>query len=225
MKTDYPPEAIEHRLREVSELRRLRLSFNQVGEEIRAPAGGKAAFDQFAPRTFSSFVALDFETANRDYGSACAIAAVQVLSRKIVRTLKFILDPGPIAFEFTEIHGITREHAAGGVKFDHAWSEIEPLVREAGFVVVAHNAKFDRRVLQAVARRHSVRLPKLRFICSRNLAEAVWGLRPSDLATVASHLGISLVHHDPLSDAEAAARIVLAAEDEKLSRLAKEVQG
>lgn len=91
-------------------------------------------------------------------------------------------------------------------------------------MIVAHNAKFDRRVLQATARRHAIRLPKLRFICSRNLAEAVWGLHPSDLATVAAHLGISLTHHDPLSDAETAARIVLAAEEEKLSRLAKEVR-
>lgn len=178
-----------------------------------------------ALQNFSSFVALDFETANRDFRSACAVAAVQVLSRQIVRRLKFVLDPGPIAFEFTGIHGITRERASAGVKFDQAWREIEPLIHEVGFVLVAHNAKFDRRVLQATARRHHVRLPKLRFICSRNLAEAVWGLRPNDLATVAAHLGIPLTHHDPLSDAEAAARIVLAAEDEKLSRLAKEVQG
>ncbi len=177
-----------------------------------------------ASKALSSFVALDFETANRDFGSACAIAAVQVLSREVVRRLKFVLNPGPVTFEFAEIHGITRELASAGVTFDLAWREIEPLIRETGFIVVAHNAKFDRRVLQATARRHTVRLPKVRFICSRNLAEAVWGLRPNDLATVAAYLGIPLVHHDPLSDAEAAARIVLAAEDEKLARLAKEVQ-
>ena len=182
-------------------------------------------FQESAPKVLSSFVAMDFETANRDFSSACAVAAVQVLSRRVVQKLKFILDPGAVAFEFSKVHGITQEIASGGVKFDHAWSEIEPLVREAGFVLVAHNAKFDRRVLQSAARRHHVRLPRLRFICSRNLAEAVWGLRPNDLATVAAHLGIPLVHHDPLSDAEVAARIVLAAEDEKLSRLANEVQG
>ena len=182
-------------------------------------------FDESKPRVLTSFVALDFETANRNFGSACAVAAVQVLSREVVRTLKFVLDPGPVAFEFSEVHGITHEVASAGVTFDQVWREIEPLLQEAGFVLVAHNAKFDRRVLQATARRHHVRLPKLRFICSGNLAEAVWGLRPNDLATVAAHLGIPLIHHDPLSDAEAAARIVLAAEDEKLSRLAKEVQG
>ena len=183
------------------------------------------AYSQSALPRPAAFVALDFETANRDFSSACAIGVVQVMAREIVRTLKFVLDPGPVKFEFSEIHGITREGASAGVKFDHAWLEIEPLVREAGYVIVAHNATFDRRVLQSSARRHSVRLPKLRFICSRNLAEAVWGFRPNDLATVAARLGISLAHHDPLSDAEAAARIVLAAEDEKLCRLAKGIQG
>jgi DNA polymerase-3 subunit epsilon len=195
-------------------------------------ANDQGTEDSSVERTFNqavhgplSFVAIDFETANRDFGSACAVAAVQVLSWRIIRAVQFVLNPGPTHFEFTHVHGITPEMASRGVRFDQAWPEIQPLIDECGFIIVAHNAKFDRRVLQATARRHGVLLPKLRFICSRNLAEAVWGLRPNDLATVAAHLGIPLVHHDPLSDAEASARIVLAAEDEKLSRLAKEVQG
>jgi dihydroorotate dehydrogenase len=38
-----------------------------------------------------------------------------------------------------------------------------------------------------------------------------WGLRPNDLPSVCRRLGIGLVHHDAGSDAEACARIVIAA--------------
>lgn len=43
------------------------------------------------------------------------------------------------------------------------------------------------------------------------LARRTWGLRPAKLPDVCRHLGIGLRHHDALSDAEACARIVLAA--------------
>jgi DNA polymerase-3 subunit epsilon len=43
------------------------------------------------------------------------------------------------------------------------------------------------------------------------VARQTWGVRPTKLPDVCRFLGIPLKHHDALSDAEAAARIVLAA--------------
>jgi DNA polymerase-3 subunit epsilon len=43
------------------------------------------------------------------------------------------------------------------------------------------------------------------------LARQAWNVRPTTLPDVCRHLGIRLRHHDPLSDAEACAKIVLAA--------------
>ena len=42
-------------------------------------------------------------------------------------------------------------------------------------------------------------------------ARRVWGVRPTKLPDVCRYLGLSLTHHDALSDAEAAAQIVIAA--------------
>jgi len=53
--------------------------------------------------------------------------------------------------------------------------------------------------------------PDLAFRCTVRLARAVWQLRPTTLPDVCAHLRIPLRHHDALSDAEACARIVIAA--------------
>jgi len=56
-----------------------------------------------------------------------------------------------------------------------------------------------------------VPVPDLRIECSMRMARDAWGLRPTKLPDTCRHLGIPLRHHDALSDAEACARIVLAA--------------
>jgi DNA polymerase-3 subunit epsilon len=43
------------------------------------------------------------------------------------------------------------------------------------------------------------------------LARTTWALHPANLPTVCRRLGIDLLHHDAGSDAEACARIVIAA--------------
>ena len=58
---------------------------------------------------------------------------------------------------------------------------------------------------------YGVEVPAVPFECTVRVARASWGLRPTTLRHVADHLGLSLQHHDAASDAEACARIVLAA--------------
>ena len=94
--------------------------------------------------------------------------------------------------------------------FAEAWRSIAPLLEDIGFIA-AHNASFERRVLTACAERFGVRVPRARFECTMMLARRTWNLRPTKLSDVAAFLDIPLRHHDPLSDAETCARIVLAA--------------
>jgi hypothetical protein len=53
--------------------------------------------------------------------------------------------------------------------------------------------------------------PELSFLCTVQLARRRWGQKRNDLASVCRRLGIGLIHHDAGSDAEACARIVIAA--------------
>jgi hypothetical protein len=52
--------------------------------------------------------------------------------------------------------------------------------------------------------------PEIRYVCTVRLARRVWDIRPTSLSNVCTYLGLSLNHHDALSDAEACAGIVLA---------------
>jgi DNA polymerase-3 subunit epsilon len=158
----------------------------------------------------SNFVAIDFETADRVPDSACAVALVRVEGLKIVESRVQHLRPPRPWFVFTYIHGITWEKVAGEPTFEEAWPELCKMLDGAEYLA-AHNAPFDRSVLQACCRLSGHRPPDIPFVCSMHLARQTWGLRPTRLPDVCRHLGLPLKHHDPASDAEACARIIIAA--------------
>ncbi len=158
----------------------------------------------------TTFAALDFETANRDATSVCAIGVVRVEHGAVVARHAGLVRPPTRDFCFTDVHGIRWRDVASMPSFGEAWRSVAPLLEDAGFIA-AHNAPFERRVVAACAERFDVHEPRARFECTMMLARRTWGLRPTKLSDVAAFLGIALRHHDPLSDAEAAAQIVLAA--------------
>ena len=163
-----------------------------------------------AGRCRGSFVAIDFETANRSPSSACAIGLVQVEHGLITRREIRLIRPPTSRFAHTQIHGIDWQRVTDARPFEDVWSDLEPVVACAPFLV-AHNAGFDLAVLHDCCRRARILSPPVPVRCSMQLARETWGIHPATLPNVCSFLGISLEHHDPLSDAEACARIVLAA--------------
>ena len=156
------------------------------------------------------FVALDFETADSGRDSACAVGLVRVEEGRITRSIHRLIRPPRSDMMFSYIHGITWERVRGEPPFARVWPELLPVLEGADFLA-AHNASFDRFVLRACCERAGLPLPALPFECTVKLARRTWGLRPAKLPDVCRHLGIGLRHHDALSDAEACARIVLAA--------------
>jgi len=156
------------------------------------------------------FVALDFETADYGRDSACAVALVRVEGDSITRRAARLIRPPRRYFEFTYIHGITWSQVKDEPSFGEVWPELSPLLDGAS-MLVAHNASFDRRVLETCCEAARLEAPALPFECTMKLARKVWSLRPTRLPDVCRHLGIPLNHHDAASDAEACAHIVLAA--------------
>jgi DNA polymerase III subunit epsilon len=77
--------------------------------------------------------------------------------------------------------------------------------------IAAHNASFDRSVLRACCERAGTAPARNSYLCTVRLARSVWGLHPTTLAHVCRHLSIPLKHHDAVSDAQACAKILLAA--------------
>jgi DNA polymerase-3 subunit epsilon len=158
-----------------------------------------------------TFVAIDFETADYRSDSACAIGMVRVDRGTIVATESRLIRPPRSWIQFTHIHGITWKDVAGQPCFADLWPELEPFLDGADYLV-AHNAGFDRGVLRACCAAAGWEPPGHPYVCSLRLARRAWQLPGYSLSAVCGHLKIPLRHHDALSDALGAAKIVLAAQ-------------
>lgn len=157
-----------------------------------------------------SFVAIDFETADYGRDSACAIALVRVEGDEIVAKTYALIRPPRSQFQFTYIHGITWEQVKHEPTFGEIWPEMSAFLADTDYFV-AHNATFDKGVLETCCMKAGLKPPQLPFRCTVKLARQVWRLPSNKLNLVCQHLNIPLNHHNALSDAEACARIVLEA--------------
>jgi DNA polymerase III subunit epsilon len=156
------------------------------------------------------FVAIDFETADAGPDSACAVGLVRVEGWEVVTREARLIRPPRRYIRFSYLHGITWTMLKDAPPFAEVWPPLAPLLDGAEYLV-AHNAPFDRGVLRACCAGAGLGVPPLPFVCSMWEARRAWGVRPTRLPDVCRFLGLPLTHHDALSDAEAAARIVMAA--------------
>lgn len=161
-------------------------------------------------RPSTSFLAIDFETANYDRNSACAVGLVRVEEDRIVKRAYHLIRPPSTQFVFTYLHGIAWEDVVYEPTFGDLWPQIEPLFAGVDFLA-AHNAPFDRSVLKACCERGEITMPAASFRCTVETARRVWGIYPTKLPDVCAHLNIPLEHHEAASDSEACARIMMEA--------------
>lgn len=157
-----------------------------------------------------TFVAIDFETANRRRDSACAVGAVRVEDGVVRERYQSLVRPPTRHFEFTGLHGIAWKDVAKAPSFRTVWAELRALCEGVDFLA-AHNASFDASVLDACCDHHGLPRFDHRFECTVALARRVWGIHPTRLDCVAAELDIPLRHHEAISDAQACAQIVLRA--------------
>jgi DNA polymerase-3 subunit epsilon len=127
---------------------------------------------------------------------------------KIQRTESRLIRPPRKRFEFTHIHGITWEQVQEAPDFREVWEDISEILDGVEFLA-AHNAPFDRSVLETCCHAAGLLAPNLPFRCTVKLARSLWTLRRARLPDVCGLLGIPLNHHDATSDAQACAQIVL----------------
>jgi DNA polymerase-3 subunit epsilon len=187
-----------------------------MGRSLPTISPGATEPPAHGPAPDAPFTALDFETADYGADSACALALVRVEGVRIVSRDLFMIRPPRSRFAFTHIHGITWEHVRREPTFAELWPEIEAKLAGAAFLA-AHNAPFDRGVLAACCAVAGHAPPSLDFLCTVRLARRAWRLPRANLPAVCAHLGIELRHHDPASDAEACARIAIAARAEGIA--------
>jgi len=162
----------------------------------------------------SAFLAIDFETANHQATSACAVGLVRVEAGQVTQEAAFLIRPPSPRFFFTHIHGLTWNDVRDAPTFADLWPEVARLMKGARFLA-AHNAPFDRAVLRACCALYDLPAPRKPYVCTVRLARATWNIRPTRLPDVCNRLGPELRHHEALSDARACAGIVMRAQGER----------
>jgi DNA polymerase-3 subunit epsilon len=113
-------------------------------------------------------------------------------------------DPGP-----THIHGLSSKHLKHAPTFEEIAGDV--LGDLNGNAIVAHNASFDWRFIEAEFNRINVVLPLVDCICTMRLSRLVdQGTTSRKLASLCRHFEIEYSeHHSALSDALATARLLV----------------
>ena len=163
-----------------------------------------------------NFAAIDFETANPDPVSACAVGIALVRGDVITDTYSSLIRPMSGGFDkaFIAVHGITPDKVRNAPTFADIWPEIEHRCGDG--LVVAHNAAFDVRILTSSTAECGLPCLAGQYLCTVQLARMLLpGLPNHKLRTLTSLFGIHLDHHNAASDAVACADLAV-----RLARLA-----
>jgi len=156
------------------------------------------------------FAAIDFETANGERTSVCAVGVVIYRDGRKVDDYYSLIQPEPNYYNYfcTRVHGLTRRDTDSAPIFPIVWAQIEPKIE--GLPLVAHNKAFDESCLKAVFRCYQMDYPDYPFYCTLAKSRRVWPGGHHNLDIIAARCGFTLTnHHNALADAEACAAIAL----------------
>ena len=155
------------------------------------------------------YVAIDFETAGHEPWSACAVGLTRIENGRIGSSFYTLLRPPSSRVLFTEIHGLTWAKLKNAPTFVEAWGEIVSFCQGASGCV-AHNASFDRRVLEGSLSHWELTSVRLPFLCTlKGARKALTNLPSRSLDALCRYFSLRLDHHHAGSDALACAEIFL----------------
>ena len=158
-------------------------------------------------------IAVDFETANEQRGSACSVGLAWIEDGRVTRVEERLIRPKEMRFSGFNIaiHGIRPEHVEDAPTFPEVMDEFHDDI--SGATMIAHNAAFDFSVWRASLDHYRQSYPELSYLCSLKMAQRIWPhLLSHRLNIIAEHLTLRFKHHNAAEDAAvcAAAAIEMA---------------
>ena len=158
--------------------------------------------------------AIDFETANTDPASICALG-ISVMEDGVIEDAWYTLVRpdaalGPFSRRNIRVHGITPQDVSDAPEFTDIYRELADWLENS--LVCAHNARFDMGCLKAACLFHGRRIPYVRWFDTVELSRRLCPeMRHHRLNDMCEALSIPLDHHHAGSDAFACLSIVAAA--------------
>jgi len=154
------------------------------------------------------YIAIDFETANQNRVSACALGLAFVKNDRIAFNTSFDIKPPEeekFALRNIEIHGITAEDVDYALTFDELWeSELSKYFNNN--LIIFHNASMDLSVLRNLFEHYSIQNYEIEYLDTMRLAEKTGN--PKKLRELAEQFEIEFENlHDPKEDAKVCAYV------------------
>jgi DNA polymerase-3 subunit epsilon len=167
-----------------------------------------------------NFVAIDFETATGKRDSACQVGIVMVKDGVIAHEWSTLIKPpgNKYGWAQTGVHGLKSKDTENAPTFKEVYPDIKRRIK--GHTIVAHNAKFDKSVLQKTMESNGLDYKELdlegKWRCTIE-KEKKDGHTKIKLNECCERYDIKLDHHEALSDARACAKVYMV--DSKQSKL------
>jgi DNA polymerase-3 subunit epsilon len=130
---------------------------------------------------------------------------VKVIKGVITHKFHILIQPPDNHYDIHNIavHGMNAEHTANAPVFPEVYPLIKSLIN--GNKVVCHNAAFDISVLTSTMHYYDINTEDISYTIHDTMH--LYGKKSLDKCC--KECGIELSHHDPLSDAEACAKIFM----------------
>ena len=161
-----------------------------------------------ADKAGSRFIAVDFESANNNPCSVCAVGYAIAEQGRIVTTGYWLCRPFPDFFEpaSIQVHGIRPSDVQDARTFADILVRLRAIAGDRPWV--AHNSGSEAGSVRDFCARRGVAPPDNPILCSQKLFEKFAPGRKAGLASASAWLGIRLDLHDARSDARASAELV-----------------
>lgn len=156
------------------------------------------------------YIAFDVETPNGANSRMSAVGIVTAEDGRIVDEFYSLVNPETWFAPFNiQLTGITPEMAEKAPTFEELWPALGPLL-ESG-LLIAHNAPFDMGVLAKCLRAYCIDWRDTApYACTCQMGRRCYPELPNHrLDTLCGYRGISLDHHQALSDSRACAMLLL----------------
>src|SRR5690606_38202532 len=161
------------------------------------------------PEYFDSkfdYISIDFETANHNRISACALGLVFIKNDRVAyQTYHYIKPPESEKFSIKniEIHGITPESVNYAMTFNELWeSELSKYFNKN--LIIFHNASMDLSVLKNLFLHYSISDYEIKYLDTMQLAEKTGNSKR--IAELAKKFDIEYIDkHNPEQDAKVCA--------------------
>ena len=161
-----------------------------------------------------TFIAIDYETANSNYLSACALGITFVEKGVVLESVQTYIKPPEDFSSFDpfniSIHKIQPSQVKNAPSFDTVWDIIEKFHSKNNVPFACHYSGFDIRVTEALLKYYKIEFQEIQFYDTFTIAKKMWPeFSNHKLNYLSDKFDIQLDHHNASSDAQACALIAL----------------